>query len=60
MKFKDWSKQNTVQVRIRRDLRDYIKVVAKKRGKSMYYIVNEALFEKYLKYSKDIDSNEKS
>jgi hypothetical protein len=52
MNFGQWSKARTVLIRMRRDLRDYIKKVAKTRGVTMYFLINEMVFEKYFKHKK--------
>jgi hypothetical protein len=52
MKFNEWSEKQTALVRIRKDLRNYIKRVAKTREVSMFYLLNEMILEKYLHYKK--------
>jgi hypothetical protein len=50
MKFSEWSKNETALVRIRKDLRNYLKRVAKTNGVSMFYLTNQAVLEKYMHY----------
>lgn len=46
-KQQQWANSETRLIRIRKDLHELLKEQAKKEGKSMYYLINGAIIEKY-------------
>lgn len=52
MNFSEWSKEKTTLVRIRRDVKNYLRKVAHTRGVTMYYLINEMFLKQYRDYKK--------
>lgn len=46
-KLQKWAREETKIVRIRKDLHEQLKEMAKEQNKSIYYFVNKALLETY-------------
>lgn len=49
MKFSNWSKENTAQIRIDKKFKEALQELAKREDRTMYYLTNK-IIEEYLKH----------